>query len=239
MKPANYNPIISWTYRSGFAGASFIFLGILVSALFYIGRTGERYSFCNHFVSELGEVGVSELAAAFNGGLVVGATLLTFFMLGIAWLMKNWLGWLCGLSGLITGLSGMLVGVFPMSNLLPHIKVAMTFFNNGQITMLLFSLAVLFNRRPWFCKQLAIPGLITFSFFVLFLNMPMSFGGSPDIETATINLNDIETAMRSQLTDRPRVIPLAVFEWLIIGGLMAWILITSLHLWRYQRSQLQ
>lgn len=221
--------LITWTYRTGFAGALCVILGILVSALFYDGRTGERYAFYNHYVSELGEWGVSDLAIAFNAALLVGATLLTVFLLGIARLMAHWVGWIFALSGLITGMSAALVGIYPMSDLTPHIKVAMTFFNNGQVTMLLFSVVVLFIRRPWFSKKLVIPGIVTVAFFVIFLNMPTSLDSVSD-------LSDFEAVMMAHLYDRPGVIPLAICEWLVIGGLMVWVLLTSHHLRRFQRN---
>ncbi len=57
------------TAAVGIGGVSIILLGALISALAYEGRNGQAYRFLNHFVSELGEVGVARLAWAFNGGL--------------------------------------------------------------------------------------------------------------------------------------------------------------------------
>ena len=69
--------------RSGAAGAGIILAGSLVAALFYRGRLGEAYNPLNHFVSELGEVGISAAAWAFNGGLLIGGVLLVVFLLGL------------------------------------------------------------------------------------------------------------------------------------------------------------
>lgn len=219
--------ILSITYRTGIFGASLILIGVAVSALFYVGRTDEPFTFRNHFVSELGEVGVSELAIVFNSGLFVGGLFLTVFLLGLAWLIKGWLGWVFAGLALITGISGTLVGAFPMNNLAPHITVAMLFFNTGQIMMLTFSVYLLFNKHAWFTKKLAIPGFVSTLFFVIFLNMPSSLDGAEDLEEATMNL----------LFNRPDVMPLAIFEWLIILSLMGWILITGFHLRRYMQKE--
>lgn len=147
FKTITSNKIISITYRTGIFGASLVLLGVAISALFYVGRMDEPFTFRNHFVSELGEVGVSELAVVFNTGLFVGGLSLTVFLLGLAWLIKTRLGWVFAGLALITGISGTLVGAFPMNNLAPHITVAMSFFNMGQIMMLAFSIYLLFNKH--------------------------------------------------------------------------------------------
>ena len=110
-----------------------------------------------------------------------------------------------------------------MSNIGPHLKAAMTFFNTAQFAMLFFTIYVLFSKSPWFSKKLAIPGFITVIFFVVFLNMPSAFNGDLDFETA----------MHNQLYNRPDIIPLAIFEWLIVAGLMTWVIVTSLYIWKF------
>ena len=227
MRKIDQQTILKFTALAGLLGATSIILGSLITALFYEGRTNERYNFTNHYVSELGEIGISDIPYIFNGSLMLGAFLLTFFMLGIAWLMQSWPGLVFGGLALATGVSGFFVGIYPMSNIDPHIKAAMTFFNIAQFAMLFFTVYVLFSKHPWFPKKLAIPGSITFIFFVIFLNMPSAF--DEDL--------DLQTAMHNQLNNRPEIIPLAVFEWLIIAGLMTWVILTSTYLCRYYQNQ--
>lgn len=226
MQRTNYQTVVKTTAITGLLGATTIIFSSLITALFYVGRTNERYNFANHYVSELGEIGVSDVPYIFNGGLILGAFLLTFFLLGIAWLMRSWLGY--GFAGLamVTGVSGFFVGIYPMSNIDLHITAAMTFFNTAQFAMLFFTVFVLFSKHPWFSKKLAIPGVITIFFFVIFLNMPSSFDGDLDLHTAMLN----------QLNNRPDIIPLAIFEWLIIAGLMTWVILTSLNFCRYYQN---
>ena len=226
MKKNKQKNILKTTAITGGFGATVIVLSSLITAYFYQGRTNERYNFANHYVSELGEIGVSNIPFIFNGGLMIGALLLTIFMIGIAWLMPKWIGLIFAGLALVTGISGFFVGVYPMSNLSPHLTAAMTFFNTAQFAMLVFTIYVLFSKAPWFSKKLAVPGFITFIFFVIFLNMPSALNGDVDFKTA----------MRNQLYNRPNIIPLALFEWLIIAGLMAWIIATSLHIWRYYKQ---
>ena len=42
------------------AGTGIVVLAIVYAAWMYRGKRGERYSLLNHFISELGEVGVSK-----------------------------------------------------------------------------------------------------------------------------------------------------------------------------------
>src|SRR3989304_4746513 len=63
------NPIIFQILS--LAGALSAILGSLTAAAAYRGRQGETYSLLNHFISELGEAGVSRLAWVFNLGLIL------------------------------------------------------------------------------------------------------------------------------------------------------------------------
>lgn len=216
------------TALSGILGAGIIIFGSLITAVFYEGRTGQSYSFANHFVSELGEVGVSDMAWVFNYSLIIGSAILILYLLGLAWLMRRWEGLIFALLGLVMGISGLLVGVFPMNNLKPHVVVALTFFNVGQFTALFFSVYVLFSNKPYFSRTLAIPSFFTTACFVIFLNLPNAIPNDSS--------TDFESAMADLFLNRPPVLPLAVFEWLIIVGLMVWVLHISIHLLRYQQS---
>jgi hypothetical protein len=52
--------IRKFTYTFGFLGPFIIIVGTLLTAFVYTGKIGEHYSFLNQFLSELGEVGVSQ-----------------------------------------------------------------------------------------------------------------------------------------------------------------------------------
>ena len=59
-----------------------------------MGTQHEPFSPLNHWISELGEVGVSRLAAVFNVGLVVGGICYALFMLAFAATRRGLLPWL-------------------------------------------------------------------------------------------------------------------------------------------------
>ncbi len=130
-------PILAW------AGSLIIFGSCLVAGLAYRGKLGERYSIGRHFVSELGEVGVSRLAWLFNGGLVVGSALLFLMMPGVGISLGNAWGYLGSLVGMVAAVGCLLVGLYPMNNFKPHIKAAMVYFRGGLATIFLFGIAIL------------------------------------------------------------------------------------------------
>lgn len=75
----------------GLAGAAIVALCSLIAGLFYSGPDGESYSLLNHFISELGEVGISPLAWLFNLGLIAGGLFLIPFSLGLGLSLPGWL----------------------------------------------------------------------------------------------------------------------------------------------------
>jgi len=201
----------------GILGAVVISLGTVISALFYQGRSGEKYSLLNHFVSELGEYPWSAAAWVFNASLVLGGIMVLGFMLTLWLAFDNWFGRLIVIVGVITSISGSLVGLYPMSNLEPHIDAALTFFYTGLLMTILFSAYVFTRQNEKFPKWLAIPGLISFvSFFAfLFLADPIFPDGAPVEEIFLV------------LENRPAVLETAIFEWAVIISTLIWIFVLS------------
>lgn len=204
------------TRRLGFLGPLIITIGSLLTALAYTGKIGERYSFLNHFVSELGEVGISEWAVVFNTSLFVGGLCITGFMLGTAKLLGNRFGVLFGIAGLVTGISGSLVGVLPMNNLDAHILVAMWFFRAALVSSAMFAIYVFASKQDSFARWTGIPAagisMITFAF--LSVLEPTGSGGDGLVLSA----------------NRPSFWPSALLEWGIFLSIMVWVLATSLSL---------
>jgi Protein of unknown function (DUF998) len=201
----------------GLGGSLLITLAIILAALVYSGKAQERYSPFNHFISELGEVGVSRWAVVFNGGLIAGGIILAPFIIGLGLALNNIVGWLGMLAGLWAAVSCLLVGVFPMSNLTPHIKVAVSFFRSALVTILLFSLGILFQSSG----QAAIPkltslfGLVAVSVYAIFLFL---LGKNVSRDARVVNLDPHE------LSERPRFWHLSILEWLVFVTTILWFL---------------
>jgi hypothetical membrane protein len=213
---------------SGIIGPSLIGLGMLISALAYTGRMGEAYSPLNHFVSELGELGVSELAVLFNAALLIGGLLAAVFMAYLASHFAGWIRYPLGILSVVAALSGALVGIYPMNALESHFRVALGFFNLGMLVSFLYSVVILFGKRHPFPRWLAIPGLINAASFTLFLNFPSEF------EEATA---DLQAYMLEFAEKRPDFSPLSVTEWVVVLGIMLWILILAAYLYSNRAAE--
>jgi len=194
----------------GQAGVLILLLSALMPAAFYIGRENETYSFLNHFISELGEIGVSPLAYIFNGGLILGGICISSFMLGLAIHIGGSWGLILGAIGLVTGISATLVGVFPMNQLEIHTAIANTFFYGGLLAALGYTLYVIFSPKPRLPKITAITGgatMLAFAAFVWFLPAPLEDGQS---------ISEI-------LKNRPEIWTLPILEWVVFLCVMGWI----------------
>ena len=194
----------------GQAGIFILLLSVSIAVAFYVGKQNETYSFLNHFISELGEKGVSPLAYIFNGGLILGGACISFFMLGLAMHIGNSWGLILGAIGLVTGVSATLVGVFPMNQLEIHTAIANTFFYGGLLSALGYTLYVVFSPQPRLPKITALTGGITmlaFAAFVWFLPAPLEDGQS---------IHEI-------LKNRPEIWTLPILEWVVFLCVLVWI----------------
>jgi hypothetical membrane protein len=200
----------------GFAGTGLVILTVFYPALVYQGKCGERYSLLNHFISELGEVGVSHAACIFNTGLFLGGLVLLPYIIGLGILFGSVLGWLGTAAGIIAVLSVAAVGVFPMNNLKPHAIAAMTYFRAGMVMVFFFGLAILFPAAE---KTVVSPSanllsLLAFLAYGAFLTLPRV----KHEEQKPADLLDPE-----QTPKRPHVWALATLEWLVFFSTVAWL----------------
>lgn len=202
----------------GVVGSAFFMLASVVAALAYSGTTGEGFSPLNHWVSELGELGVSSLAFVFNVGLVVGGLALALFMAALGVLRRTRLAWLYLPIGVVAGVSGALVGIFPMNNRGIHIMVALGFFVLGWIAVGLASLDIWRRPDPRFARWLPALGAITVALFLAFLSVyiPYLYTGTGD--------------------DRPAISIATTLEWLVLFGIIGWVLAASYTWWRHGRG---
>ncbi|MHA1638408.1 MAG: DUF998 domain-containing protein, partial [Candidatus Thorarchaeota archaeon] len=100
-----------WGIAASIIGIVFI-LGPMIP---YVGTNGEPFSIFNHFISELGELGVSEFAMMFNIGMILAGIAYIPFMIGFGIYLENIFGKIAGLVGVFCSVSIILVGIFPMN----------------------------------------------------------------------------------------------------------------------------
>ena len=204
---------------AGVLGSLLICLGIMISALGYVGVEGQNFNLLNHFVSELGEIGVSDLAIAFNLALAVAGIFNTAFLAWLPFQFKGWVRYPLLLVGVLAAVFGALVGIFPMNALGRHLFVALAFFDLGLLTAFVYSLVILFGKGHSLPRWLAIPGLLNTVSFLIFTNFPSQFEEGIDFQEG----------MGGLLANRPDFIPLALMEWIVILGVVAWILTLGIY----------
>jgi len=204
-------------YLFGMAGSIVVLACILVPMAAYVGGAGERFSPLNHFISELGDVGVSRLAPLFNAGLIAAGALYVPFVLGLGAAVGGWWAAAGTLAGLVAAVSVACVGVFPMNDLAPHITAAMTFFRSGLVTVLLFGVAIQLQRadRRVIDRRSNIAGiaaLISFAVFIAWIELQP--GGSAGFHP-------------SVFASRPAVWTSAILEWLVLVAVIAWFFVVG------------
>ncbi|HSN94467.1 MAG TPA: DUF998 domain-containing protein [Anaerolineaceae bacterium] len=203
---------------AGLLGCALSVAGALIAGSVYRGKQGEPYSIFNHFISELGERGVSQRAWAFNWGLILCGVLLLPTTLNLGLILPGLWAKIGLIFGVITALSLSLVGVFSMDNLKPHGMAAVTFFRAGLLMVFFFSLAIAFQPQDnqIFPRTLALAGLpaiVAFSSFLVLMGKASKTKEQP-----------LEPLAKA----RPRVWKMAVSEWSIFVTIVFWFLIAAL-----------
>jgi hypothetical membrane protein len=193
----------------GFVGSTVGYLFILGAALPYRGHEGEPYSFARHFVSELGEIGVSEAAMLFNVGLILAGFFFIPFMIGLGLYLENIIGKLAGAVGVYSSISIILVGIYPMNYGTEHYLAAMSFFFSGLIMVLLWTLAILLQKESRIHKILSVGGLINAFCFAAFL-----FG---------------DYGSYGDVSERPDFWLRPFFEWSIYFAIVSYLFLISIY----------
>ena len=195
----------------------------------YRGPSGQYYNPLNHFISELGYIGVSDFAWLFNGGIIIGGLLIACFMWGLGGKLKTRLYEISSFVGVIAGVLEAFIGFFSMNNLNIHIIVAMSFFITSTITMMLYSIAIYKDTNQLLPKTLVLYGLLVFVSFIIFLFNPF--------DSAAINLaGSLSTENNDNLeTIRPEIWSIAILECVSILSILIWAIIISIVLKKNNR----
>jgi hypothetical membrane protein len=202
------------------AGGSIAVLGVLISALAYHGKGNEKYSPLNHFISELGEMGVSRLAWVFNLGLIFSGLCLIPACISLGLILPGFFATVGMLAGVVTAVALSLVGVFPMNNLKSHGTAAVTFFRGGLLMVLAFSVGIASQELPLLVlpriySLAGLPAILAFGSFLLMM-------GESDTEK--------EEPLQPMEVDRPKIWIMPVVEWAIFLTIVAWFLIIAIGL---------
>ena len=198
------------------AATCVLILVVLYAALRYRGKAGERFSLLNHFISELGQVGVSRGAWAFNGGLVLTGLLLLPFVVHLGIVLGSVLGWIGTFFAAAASLGAAAVGIFPMNNLKPHVRAAMTYFYAGLAMVLTFGVAVLVQPAEKavvhrIASLLSLPAALAFGSF-----LALPWIAAPGVDPARL-------LDPSVIPERPRFWALPFMEWIVFFTTIFWL----------------
>jgi hypothetical protein len=149
------------TWLSGFLTCALPVAGAVSAALPYRGRNGEPYSIWSHFVSELGEIGVSGNAQIFNFSLIAAGLALAAFALGLGLLLRSQYSYVAAAFGVHAALSCGIVGVVPLNSWHGHNLAAGCCFNSSLAAITLFSLAILKEPPGVLPHWVVIPCVVT------------------------------------------------------------------------------
>ena len=208
----------------GFVGSGIFLAFVLSSRIGYVGRAGESYSFLNHYISELGEVGVSHLAPLFNTGMILGGFVLIVFMVGLGMYIKNTTARIAMGVGVFSGVACMLVGFFPMNDLHAHSIVATSFFVSGMLMVAIFSVAIARQKEAKIPKLFSIAGVVVVGVFIAFLldSFVMGYGfGHGPLYVIFI---------------RPHIWWRTVLEWGVFFAMIGWVLLISICMYIVNRK---
>lgn len=200
---------------AGLGGPVVVAASALATAAAYRGRDGRPYSPVNHWISELGEEGVSRLAPLFNAAVFIGGVSLATFMASLAAVRRGPLARAYGFAGLVGGVAGALVGVFPINRVAPHGITSGVFFNLSVAAIALAS--VDFATRPderFGRAQAGIGALST-----------LAFVGFAVTTAAAIRAMGLEALDPPE--DRDDVSWMTTLEWATLLGIMAWVVATA------------
>ena len=194
-------------------------LGFILPPLVYRGRDNERYALRNHYVSELGEVGISRLALVYNGSLVVAglgiaACTAAFFVE----LLDGWAGAAGAAAGAVAGACLTLTGFFPMNRYQRHIRAARAFFALVPVNAAFAIVAGvrLAPARPAAAAALlTVSGLCVAGLLAMTVIVPLAAGRTP---------GSFHTRVAGT---RPRIIPFAITEWTVTLLAFAWVAVVS------------
>lgn len=199
----------------GMTGMGVIVLAIIYSMLLYRGKRGERFSLLNHFISELGEMGVSKGAWAFNVGLTVGGLVSMPFIIGLGIAFGGILGWLGVVAGIVATLGVAAVGIFPMNNLTAHTMAAKTYFRAGLAMVFFFGSAILFQPAG----RMIVPPMANLLSLLAFL----AYGSFLSPRRKRSEQESVNPLDPEQVYERPRVWVFPILEWAVFFATVAWL----------------
>lgn len=208
----------------GITGSLIILIALVVPQFAFQNHEGEKYSVGNHFISELGWIGVSKYALVFNINLIIAGILFTVFIYGLTLQFNGFWGKLTTIFGLTSSLGCTLVGIYQLQTgvtpITSHLLAAMFFFTNALLAILTSTFMILSQKQKFktVSKLSCIPNLMILCLFASLLTIDFS----NDV-LIYIDLKNMKIINRPHLWSAP------IIEWAIVLSILAYILLSSFY----------
>lgn len=205
----------------GIAGPIVLIAGAVFAARAYPVVDGYGYSFLNRAISALGDPRHSAGALYFNLGLIIGASMMALFTLGVGMRVQTPRSRRITAIGVIGAANMALVGAFPDTPPLqiPHLIVAGTAFVCTVWLGLGFTIDMLLSPQPVLPRWLIFPGA-----FAAVCSGSFLF----TIITTRTGLLPRDWTRFGQAGQRPLLDLVFLLEWSVLFSILLWACCTAL-----------
>lgn len=209
--------ISSWALFPYWGLAAFVVFvcACLPPAISYRGRAGQRYHTFNHFISELGEEGISRHAGVFNYLLILTGGLMAGFFVQFGRSFNSPAGWCVAALGALMAAFCMMVGVTPMNKLRPHMAWACLTFMGGAAVFIAAGIAIALDGLGRLPIVFAVFSFIVAGIYATFLTIPI--------------LLEKKMAFEPIQGERPKLWYLPMMEWGTILATMVLVAVICLY----------
>ncbi|MBN2047287.1 MAG: DUF998 domain-containing protein [Anaerolineaceae bacterium] len=203
---------------------------IFITSTAYSGLNGEKFSFANHFISELGKISVSEKGQLFNHALMIASLLLIPFFIGVGQFLNTILTRFASTLGIYTMVSINLIAIFNMDTPAHHKVAAIFFFSCSFLSMVFFFIGCFFQKTA--------PGRIPLeALWISMVTFVVDFTFLGSFIADWRNLNAV--LFTPELFVRKTIWWMALTEWVMFAGILFWITAFSLKMIAYHRAVLE
>jgi len=211
----------------GILGFLFAVIAFIVPQFTFKNLEDEDYSPLNHFISELGWIGISKQDIFFNLSLMVAGFFLTIFNYGLTAQFDGFWARSTLFFGILASLGCSLVGFFPakteLVQMLFHLSAATIFFVNAGLSLLSALFMILFSKNQILSKP----------FFMLILLTLCPFASLLAVDYNTV-LPHLDI-LNIKIINRPDIWLAPIVEWAIVLSVLIYVLSTSLYFLIFQR----
>lgn len=190
----------------GISASILLLIGFLVPQKDFRNIEGQTYAILNHFISELGWVGVSKHAFIFNLCLICSGLLYAIFTYGLVRQFGGFWSKITGRLGILSSLSVTLVGIFPIQSspvaFVFHLIAGLMFFVFAFLTFISALFMLFFDTNKIIPKSHLLVYLVVPLYIIPWLNLEYDY-----------KLFQYVDMLEVKIINRPEVWIYSAIEW--------------------------